>query len=221
MQASNSLTKKKPLPKPWLRIISILLIFAFLLMCIFYESLLLGYGNFLNVGRPLNHSVDAVLVLGGDITTRPFVAIQVFKAKFAGRLLYCGVADLKDQGRMAQGTEDNILLKIFDHSGLADIPRINIGDNVNSTIDEAKALAAYLQDHPQEKVAVITNNYHTRRARRIFLHQCRDYKEQLFFVSAPADFYDPLNWWTSTEGRLYYCFEGVKLLTTLLPGGMD
>jgi uncharacterized SAM-binding protein YcdF (DUF218 family) len=88
---------------------------------------------------------------------------------------------------------------------------VQLPDEVNSTADEARSLARYLDEHPERRVAVVTNDYHTRRACWIFRAELGDRAADLAFFAAPTDGFDTGNWWRSEEGWCCYCNEYVKL----------
>ena len=87
---------------------------------------------------------------------------------------------------------------------------------VNSTADEARALKRYLEEHAGRRVAVVTNDYHTRRARWIFRNEIGDRAADLAFFGAPTDDFDAHDWWRSETGFRCYSDEYVKLLAYLV-----
>ena len=62
------------------------------------ESLLTSAGQWLNVGSPLDDRVDAVMVLGGDASTRPFVAAAIIRAGLASQVLIPRTAEPDEGG---------------------------------------------------------------------------------------------------------------------------
>jgi uncharacterized SAM-binding protein YcdF (DUF218 family) len=79
-----------------------------------------------------------------------------------------------------------------------------------STRDEAEALATFLRTEPWARVAVVTTNYHTRRARRVFRHELGNLQHQVRFVGVPTESFSEDNWWKSRDGFLVYLNELFK-----------
>ena len=82
---------------------------------------------------------------------------------------------------------------------------------VATTHDEAKALAAFLEDHPDVRVLVVTSDYHTRRSRWILFRSLADRSDAVSFVSAPTDYYDMDRWWRDQWGMRIVASEYLKL----------
>ena len=87
---------------------------------------------------------------------------------------------------------------------------------VDSTADEARSLKRYLDVYPGRTVAVVTNDFHTRRARRIFRAELGDAAADLPFFAAPTDGFDAHDWWRSEAGCTTYADEYLKLLAHLV-----
>ena len=94
-------------------------------------------------------------------------------------------------------------------------PREAIEDldgEVGSTRDEAKVLARFLVEHPDSRIAVVTNDFHTRRVRMLFRrHVSPQQAARLHFVAAPTNGFGPDNWWKLNSGVNTYMTEFAKL----------
>jgi uncharacterized SAM-binding protein YcdF (DUF218 family) len=86
-----------------------------------------------------------------------------------------------------------------------------------STGDEAEALARFLDSHPDGSVAVVTNPYHTRRARGAFRRVLGDRASGVHFVAAPGEGFGAGDWWHSEDGFKTYAREFAKLAYYQLP----
>src|SRR5262249_23505078 len=82
----------------------------------------------------------------------------------------------------------------------------------DSTLDEAHALARFLDAEPETTVAVVTHGYHTRRARSLFRRVLGGRGARVRFVAAPTDHFSADDWWCSEEGFAAYLTEYAKLL---------
>jgi uncharacterized SAM-binding protein YcdF (DUF218 family) len=164
----------------------------------------------LDVSQPPSR-VDYVAVLGGGHETRPFVAAALVKAGLAGGVLVPNVKlSLEAEDGLAP-PEHEITIEILVRRGVnPDTITVRPGE-VNSTSDEAHALAAFLADKPNASVAVVTNPFHTRRASWIFRKALGPRAAQVRFVAAPLDGFDETNWWRHEAGVTCYLTEYVKL----------
>jgi uncharacterized SAM-binding protein YcdF (DUF218 family) len=78
-------------------------------------------------------------------------------------------------------------------------------------MDEARALATFLEAHPDATAAVVTNGFHTRRARRVFNQALGVRAAQVYFVGVPRDRVDESSWWRTPHGCTVYLTEYAKL----------
>lgn len=167
-------------------------------------------GKFLDVSeRPI--PTDDVMVLTGQPETRPFVAAAILNAGLADRVLICRpwLSPEAEDGLVPK--ENEIIRRVLK---ARDVPLSAVHElpgEVTSTFDEARALGNYLDDNPQRTVAVVTNDFHTRRARLIFDEVVGDKSNRIRFVAAPVDGVDKSNWWQSDRGAVLYLSEYGKL----------
>jgi uncharacterized SAM-binding protein YcdF (DUF218 family) len=83
---------------------------------------------------------------------------------------------------------------------------------VATTYDEAVDVATFLEGRPKTRILVVTNEYHTRRARWIFARALSNRAEQISFVSAPSDEFSMDCWWQDEEGFVTILTEYLKLV---------
>jgi uncharacterized SAM-binding protein YcdF (DUF218 family) len=89
---------------------------------------------------------------------------------------------------------------------------------LTSTFDEAKAVRKWCEANKAHSIIIVTNPFHSRRARWIFnkvLEQPADDRERRLKVSVQVGTvdskkYDPLDWWQSEEGMIAFNNEWVK-----------
>lgn len=187
------------------------------LLAVAHGWILSSWAHFLDVSeRP--QPVDYVLILGGGIATRPFVGAALANQGLAERVLIV-------QPTLSPDAEDGffppdhvltrrILLKLQ----VAPERIVDLPGEVTSTYDEACVLERFLRDFPHAKVSVVTNPFHTRRARIIFGRVLKDRMQRVSFVAAPCDGFDESNWWQVEEGARTYVMETLKLFYTLAGG---
>jgi len=89
-----------------------------------------------------------------------------------------------------------------------------IGNNVASTIAEARLVADLLKAHPNVRsLLIITTRVHVRRARAIFCHVLGDSSPVTITVSGtPSDGFVADRWWTDRESARQVVLETAKLM---------
>jgi uncharacterized SAM-binding protein YcdF (DUF218 family) len=141
------------------------------------------------VEDPLQRA-DVIVVLSDDnfYADRVTHAADLFRHGMApivvasGRRLrpYAGIAELMEHDLIERGVpKENI---------------VRVAHNAENTREEAQALAQQAREHKWHSVIVVTSNYHTRRARYIFLHVFPAQIVVRVSGSHDGDF-DPEHWW--------------------------
>jgi uncharacterized SAM-binding protein YcdF (DUF218 family) len=203
-----------PRRRRWLRRLlpPVLLVLALALL---HPWLLPLAGAYLDASTP-PHPVDDVLVLGGGADTRPFVAAALYKAGLAKRVLLPTVLPSPESADGLVPADHEIMRHVLLKRGVPAEAIVLLPGEVGSTAEEARALGRYLDEHPGRRVAVVTNDYHTRRARWIFRTEIGVRAADLAFFAAPTDDFDASDWWRSETGFKRYADEYVKLLAYLV-----
>ncbi len=83
---------------------------------------------------------------------------------------------------------------------------------ITATADEARELATFLAEHPGTTATVVTNSFHTRRARMIFRKMLGADAGRVFFVGVPREGVDEELWWQTPQGCGVYLTEYPKLV---------
>ena len=165
-------------------------------------------GTQLNVSDPLSYA-PAVLILPGSEETRPFVAAGLMRAGFADRVL---VPETRANSDVRSGVHRSTLettQQILIRRGIPTEKIVTLTGDSDSTIGDAEALERYFQQSGVTDVIIVTNAYHSRRARWAFRHVLPEHQHRLRFYSAPNGFDDRI-WWTSRNGRESVLSEWLK-----------
>jgi len=169
-----------------------------------------GCGTWLDVGQT-GAGCAYAMVLGGDPNGRAYAAAALVRAGLAERVLLSRVA--LELGTCGNGLpEHEVSRRVLLSRGVPESNVLVLGPEVSTTRDEALALAEFLEDHPTERVAVVTNDFHTRRAQWIFRRILGCRAENLQFVSAPNDDFVLQRWWQTQTGFETVVGENLKLL---------
>ncbi len=145
------------------------------------------------VEDPLDRA-DAIIVLSDDnfYADRAARAADLYRHGMApivvasGRRLrpYAGIAELMEHDLIERGVPKDKIVRI--------------SHNAENTKDEAQALAQQALERKWRSVIVVTSNYHTRRARYIFLHVFPAQTQVRVSGAQDGDF-DPQHWWQSRK----------------------
>jgi len=145
------------------------------------------------VEDPLDRA-DAIIVLSDDnfYADRATHAADLYRHGMApivvtsGRRLrpYAGIAELMEHDLIERGVPKDKIVRI--------------SHNAENTREEAQALAQQALERKWRSVIVVTSNYHTRRARYIFLHVFPAQTQVRVSGAQDGDF-DPQHWWQSRK----------------------
>ncbi len=182
----------------------------FLALAIAFPSWwLTALGRFLIVGEPPKNA-DVIVVLAGDWRGRRILhAAELIKQGYASRALVSGP-------RHHYGLYEHELAIAFavKHGYPADwfigVP-MNTAD---STEDEAAQMVPELRRRGARRVLVVTSDYHTRRAGRIYRRKAPDLDIRL--VAAADAVFHAESWWKTREARKSFFLEMVKVVTSPL-----
>jgi len=174
-----------------------------------HPVLLRAMARWLDIGeRP--HRADYIMVLNGDEATRPFAAAALFKAGWAQKVLVAEVTPTPAVSDLIIPPYHEINRQVLIKRGVPAEDIILLPGAANSTHDEAKALAVFLEDHPSTLVLVVTDNYHTRRSRWAFARALEGRAGQVSFISANTEELHLDYWWKYELGLVMILSEYLK-----------
>jgi len=183
-----------------------------------YPCLLRAAARWLDVGKPPRRA-DYVMLLLGDERTRPFVAAALVNAGWARRVLVAESAPTPKTIDQILPPHHEIARKILFSRGVPPEKIVVLHVAAATTHDEAKALAAFLEDRADARVLVVTSDYHSRRSRWAFTRALAGRTEGVSFVSAPTDYFDVDRWWQDQWGMMTIGSEYLKLAFYVLRYG--
>ncbi len=179
-----------------------------LLLALFFVSMYLALylsraawlphiAGFLDVSQPA-HVADVIVVLGGgDNGNRAQTAADLYKRKLAAAII---LSDLPDS--MAGD------LRVLRRAGIPQ-SAIILNTNPTTTWTEADQVFTLLAAHGAKTALIVTDAYHTRRARATYAEVRPDSAIALTFVAA-TDAFSYSGWWQREPGRGTILSEYVK-----------
>jgi uncharacterized SAM-binding protein YcdF (DUF218 family) len=187
-----------------LRATALIVVAAVVLLVLFHAPLLAALGNFLvKAGPP--QKADIIVVLAGDgFGHRILTAGELVKQGYAPKALISGPdgnygiyeCDLAIPFAVKAGDPESYFTH-FEH-------------HARSTAEEVQAMVKELREMGVKRVLLVTSNYHTRRAGKIFHRAAPDLK--IFVVAAPDEFFKPDSWWHDREASKIFLFEWMKTI---------
>ncbi len=198
------------------RFVKLFVVLAFIGLTYTGRGLLLPeVARFLNVGeRPTE--VDYVMVLGGDLSTRPFAAAIMYRARLAKAVVFGRSKLYPENENGIYPPEDRLTAQVLLRTGVPQEALIRLDAVCSSTRDEARALAEFLRVRPGTTAAVVTNGYHTRRARSIFRRELGTDSGRVTIIGVPAETCNESNWWQTQGGFCAYLNEYCKFAYSLI-----
>ena len=152
------------------------------------------------------HRADAAVILGGDgYATRIIEAARLAQAGYAPFVLVSGP-------EIYGGHESDFTIAYAVRRGFPPSLFHTLENNSDSTRSETAMLGDYLRQHGMHSILLVTSNYHTKRAARLFRRQNPDLT--VYVEPAPDPFFSPDSWWTTRTGQKTFLMEWTKTVAT-------
>jgi uncharacterized SAM-binding protein YcdF (DUF218 family) len=171
-----------------------------------YRLWLRGLGEYLVKGQEPFHA-DLIVVLGGDDRGyRILKAAELVKQGFASKVLvsapYCCYGHV----------ESDLAIPFAVRHGYPEDWFIPFPIQGTSTATEAQEVLRELDRRRVGRFLVVTSNYHTRRAGRIYRKLVP--ADRFRMIAAPAWKFTPDSWWTEREGEKLLFLEWSKTVAS-------
>ena len=188
--------------KPTVRIVFLTLVGVVLASVLLHSAILGALGSYLvSAGPP--QKADLAFVLAGDFNgPRIFQAAALARQGYVPKVVVSGPAG--DYGYY----ECDLAIPFAEKAGYPASYFLHFENHALSTAEEAQAAAGELRRLGAKRVLLVTSDYHTRRAGKIFRAAA---PEITFYVVAAPDFYFTADgWWRNREGRKTFATEWMK-----------
>lgn len=178
---------------------------AVLLIVVLTHSLWLrALGGFL-VSAQAPWRADIVVALAGDDRgNRILTAAELVKEGWAPKVLVDGPECCYG------GHESDFAIAFAVRAGYPAGWFVPLPFSGTSTAEEARAVMPELDRLHVRRFIIVTSNYHTRRAARVFARLAP--RDRFRVVAAPDWAFRPEDWWRSREGRKQFFWEWCKTL---------
>lgn len=186
----------------------ILLVLAVIFVRLVATSAMTTAGGFL-IQDDGPSKADAIVVLGGDrYGDRTVQAAQLVKRGYAPVVYVSGPARL-------MGYESGDEVSFAEQQGYpASIFReVHLPPTVSSTQAEVRFLGGYLAGQGVKKILLVTSNFHTRRAEKLWRKEIPAIPVRVIPSADP--FFTASGWWKSREGQKTFVNEWAKTVSIL------
>ncbi len=186
-----------------------LLVLAFAVILVVFHSQILGaLGGYL-VHEDPPQKADAVLVLAGDgWGNRILTAAQLVRDGYAPKVLVSGPDG-------AYGLhESDLAIPFAVKHGYPQSYFVPVNHTGRSTRAEALEVMPEIRREGIRRMLLVTSNFHTRRAGRIFREVAPDLT--ILVVGAPDHNYTPDGWWHNREAQKTFLTEWEKTIASWL-----
>lgn len=152
---------------------------------------------------------DAIVVLGGDgFGNRILKAGELVKEHYAPLVLVSGPEGFYGQN------EAQLAIPYAEQAGYPGSWFVAVPHPYSSTSGEARVIVPELRRRGVRSCLLVTSDYHTRRAGRIFRAAAPEIRFHV--VAAPYPNFDPDSWWRSREGLKIVFLEWQKTVASWL-----
>lgn len=186
------------------RAVPILILVGFA-AALFHTHLFRGLGNFL-VRSEAPEKADVIVVLAGDsFGQRILKGCELIRQGYAPKALVSGP-------RLLYGRhEDEFSIPWAVEHGCDPSWFEALRNDFKSTREEAAMFSRVMHERGVKTYLLVTSNFHTARAARIFRREIPDLRA--IVVAAPYPEFDPDAWWKDRQHRKVFVLEWMKTLT--------
>jgi uncharacterized SAM-binding protein YcdF (DUF218 family) len=155
---------------------------------------------------------DAIVVLGGDqYGDRALRGAELVKAGYAPFAIVSGPPGLIRY----QSTDEVEFAE--QHGYPASIFReIHLPPGAESTRMEAQFVGKYLQEQGIHNILLVTSNFHTKRAAKIWRQVWPKLAIAVVPSVDPEHYFTPETWWKTRSGQKIFLYESMKTVSVML-----
>lgn len=173
-------------------------------------------GRLLIASDPLPGHVDAAVVLQGSTAgekVRVAGAMSLLRQGITENILI-SIPPTSYWDEPVSPSARAYLVKTYGADAAQRVYFCVVGPNVDSTEGEAVWLNACIRDHGWKSIAVVTSNYHSRRAGMLWRKMLRHQHSALQFCveGVPDPEFQPNGWWRTRLYAKTWFFEFTKLI---------
>lgn len=187
------------------RILALVVAAVIVFALVFHNAVLAELGSFL-VKADAPQQADIAVVLAGDSEgNRILTAAQLVRRGDVPKVLVSGPSGIYGYH------ECDLAIPFAVKHGYPESYFLHFENDARSTKEEAQAAVPRLRQLGVRKILLVTSDYHTRRAGKIFRAAAPDL--QFIVVAAPDVSFTADGWWHNRQGQKTAFIEWVKTVT--------
>jgi uncharacterized SAM-binding protein YcdF (DUF218 family) len=176
-------------------------------LALFHAPLLIAYGDLLVDSQPPSKA-DAILVLAGDFGgDRIRMAGELLRKGFAPYALVSGPMPIYGVN------EADLAIEMMKREGYADVDLRALYLKASSTREESRQVAAEMGRRQVRRLLIVTSDYHTARAGRLF-RKAMGSSVEIHMVAAKDPHFPRESWWREREGLKTIFYESLKTVSS-------
>ena len=187
------------------------LVLVFALFLIFRKPLLTGYARLFSV-HTATKGADAIVCLSGGKITRVPETLRLWNQGYATSIY---LTDEKKMNKEFSKLETSnlkfareVVRRMELNATWEMIPSLENG--ATSTFDEAEDVLVYGKGKDWKRIIIVTDEFHTRRARYAFEKIFDGSGMEVEVAGAPNEVFSDDDWWQSDKGISCYVLETIK-----------
>ena len=193
-------------------------LFAFLVLLvlslgvyIFSGQLLAAAGNLL-IENDGARKADAIVVLGGDeYGDRTLKGAELAKEGYAPFVIVSGPPRL-----IGYSSGEEIQFAEIHGYSASLFREVDLPAEAESTRTEEDFLGKYLAAHGIKSILLVTSNFHSRRAAKLWRHENPAIAVAVVPSVDPQRYFTPQTWWKTRPGQKIFLFEWLKTISVVL-----
>ena len=155
---------------------------------------------------------DVVVVLGGDLEVRPFVAAELYRKGLVYKVLVSQVPGTRSSRIGGIPGHSELHRTLLLNLGVPDSAIGTFGEANRNTSDEAVALRDWVNRHGVSRIVIPTEIFAARRVRWIFDREFAGTSVRLAVPSFEPPQYTQEEWWKSEGGVIAFQNEVMKYI---------
>lgn len=177
-----------------------------LLAAALHTQILSVFGSYLVQAGPPEQA-DAALVLAGDNSgNRILTAAELVRQGYVRKVVVSG------PGEVYGLHECDLAIPFAVKKGYPESYFEHAEHFAHSTAEEARATLPQLRRDRYRRIILVTSDYHTRRAAKVFRAAAPDLT--FLVVAAPDPYFSATGWWHNREGQKTFLIEWEKTFAT-------
>ena len=179
---------------------------ALLVAAALHTQIFSGFGSYLvQAGPP--EKADAAFVLAGDSSgNRILTAAELMRQGYVRKVVVSG------PGEVYGLHECDLAIPFAVKKGYPESYFEHAEHFAHSTAEEARVMLPQLRRDGYRRILLVTSDYHTRRAAKVFRAAAPDLT--FFVVAAPDPYFSADGWWHNREGQKTFLTEWEKTVAT-------